>query len=142
MASNGAAPSTETANLQDNPLTPAAPERKKTRFAATEQAAKVKKATTVTAKQQEKVIAKPVAMTSDEKATAQTQAAPLGLNGDTTKKPKKPKKVKGQPKERLQDKPAETKPVAPPVDQTVNPALAPTAIPPATTPPPATPPQH
>jgi peptidyl-prolyl cis-trans isomerase SurA len=140
MASNGA----ETANLQDNPLTPAAPERKKTRFAATEKAAKEKKATTVTAKQQEKVIAKPVAMTADEKATAQTQAAPLGLNGDTTKKPKKPKKVKGQPKERLQDKPTAPKPVAPAPDPTVNPALAPTSIAPAAppaTPPPATPPQ-
>ena len=42
-------------------------------------------------------------MTADEKAAQQLQAAPLGLNGDTVKKKKK-EKVKGAPKERLQDK--------------------------------------
>lgn len=139
MASNGTSATPETANLQDNPLTPQAPEQKKTRFAATEKAVQQKKASTVTAKQQEKNLAKPVAMTTEEKAAAQTQAAPLGLAGDTTKKPKKPKRVKGQPKERLQDKPAEPKPVAPAVDQTVNPSLAPTAVSPDKTPATATP---
>jgi peptidyl-prolyl cis-trans isomerase SurA len=132
MASNGnAAP--ESANLQDNPLTPQAPAQKKTRFAATYKEAQAKKASTVTLKQQEKVIAKPVAMTTDEKAAAQTQAAPLGLAGDTTKKPKKVKRKKGQPKERLEGKPAAdaAKPAPPPPDQTVNPALAPTAVSPA-----------
>jgi peptidyl-prolyl cis-trans isomerase SurA len=104
---------------------------------------KEKKATTVTPKKAEKALAKPVPMTAEEKAAAQTQAAPLGLNGDTTKKPKKAKKVKGQPKERMQDKPAETKPVAPAPDPTVNPALAPTAIPASsTTPPAAAPPKN
>lgn len=132
MASNGAA--TESANLQDNALTPQAPVLKKTRFSAQAKAVKEKKANTVTAKQAEKVIAKPVAMTAEEKAAAQTQAAPLGLAGDTVKKPKKPKKVKGAPKKRLEDKPSEPKPVAPTVDQTANPALAPTAVAPAPTP--------
>jgi len=141
MASNGATASSETANLQDNPLTPQAPTRTKTRFSAQAKVMKEKKATTVTAKQTEKVIAKPVAMTADEKAAAQTQAAPLGLSGDTVKKPKKPKKVKGTPKKRLEDKASEPKPVAPAVDQTVSPSLAPTAVAPAATPPPATPPQ-
>lgn len=132
MASNGAA--NDTANLQDNALTPQAPVQKKTRFSAQQKAEKAKKANTVTAKQAEKVIAKPVAMTAEEKAAAQTQAAPLGLAGDTVKKPKKPKKVKGAPKTRLEDKPAAPKPVAPTVDQTANPALAPTAVAPAPTP--------
>ncbi len=115
--------------------------QKKTRFAAKAKEVKERKANTVTAKQAEKVIAKPVAMTAEEKAAAQTQAAPLGLSGDTKKKPKKPKKVKGAPKKRLEDKPSEPKPVAPTVDQTANPALAPTAVSPAPTPAPATPPQ-
>ncbi len=146
MASNGTTPpATETANLQDNPLTPAAPERTKTRFAAKQKEVQEKKALTVTAKQEEKIIAKPLAMTPEQKAAAQTQAAPLGLAGDTAKKPAKPKKQKGAPKERLEDKPKQDKPVPVTPDQTVNPALAPTSIPPAsappTTPPPATPPQ-
>lgn len=141
MASNGAGASPETANLQDNALTPQAPAQKKTRFAAKAKEMRAKKANTVTAKQAEKVIAKPVAMTTEEKAAAQTQAAPLGLAGDTTKKPKKPKRVKGAPKKRFEDKPSEPKPVAPQVDQTASPALAPTAVAPAPTPAPATPPQ-
>ena len=140
MASNGAA-SPESANLQDNALTPQAPVQKKTRFSAKAAEVKAKKANTVTSKQAEKVIAKPVAMTAEEKAAAQTQAAPLGLSGDTKKKPAKPKKVKGAPKKRLEAKPSEPKPVAPTVEQTANPALAPTAVSPAPTPAPTTPPQ-
>ena len=59
--------------------------------------------------------------------TEKTQAAPLGLNGDTAKKQKKPKRQKGDAKERLQEqpKPADTStPVAP----TVNPALGGSAV--------------
>jgi len=141
IASNGLeAPASETANLQDNPLTPTAPVKQKTRYSAAAKEVAQKKATTVTAKQEEKIIAKPEAMTADEKAAAAAQAAPLGLSGDTTKKPAKPKKVKGQPKERMEDKPKDQKAAPAPVDQTVNPALAPTGLPPASTPPPATPP--
>jgi peptidyl-prolyl cis-trans isomerase SurA len=143
MASNGA-PTPESANLQDNPLTPQAPVQKKTRFAATFKEVQAKKASTLTSKQQEKIIAKPVAMTADEKAAAKIQDAPLGLAGDTKKKQPKPKKVKGQPKERLQEKPADaTKPAPPTPAPTVNPALAPTAVSPAPAPAttPATPPQ-
>ena len=146
MASNGVAPAAPaSANLDDNPLTPRAPTQTKTRFASKEKevkAAKEAQAMLPTAKQKEKALAKPVAMTADEKAAAATQAAPLGLSGDTTKKPAKPKKVKGQPKQRLEDKPTDAKPAAAPApDPTVNPNLAPTtlppATPPATTPPPA-----
>jgi peptidyl-prolyl cis-trans isomerase SurA len=66
------------------------------------------------------------------------QAAPLGLNGDTTKKPKKPKHHKGDPKERLQDAPAKPVDTTAPVAPTVNPALA--APVPVTPPPAAAPP--
>ena len=140
MASNGAA-SPEGANLDDNPLTAQAPVLKKTRFSAKAAEVKAKKASTVTAKQAEKTIAKPVPMTAEEKAAAQTQAAPLGLAGDTKKKPAKPKKLKGTPKKRLEDKPADAKPAAPTVAPTANPALAPTAVSPTPTSAPATPPQ-
>src|SRR5271170_4413801 len=86
-----------------NPLVATAPVVGKTRLsdrakadAVTKKAAKVKKV-------KEKAAAAPAPATAEEKATQQTQAAPLGLNGDTAKKKKK-KKVKGAKKERLQDK--------------------------------------
>ena len=133
----------ETANLSDNPLTPVAPPRAKTRFASKSAEVKVDKAKAVSAKKQEKAAATPMAATTEEKTAAQTQAAPLGLNGDTSKKPAKPKKEKGAPKERLEDK-KKVEPAAPAViAPTANPALAPTdSTPPSTrpTPAPATPP--
>jgi peptidyl-prolyl cis-trans isomerase SurA len=113
----------------------------KTRFAArqTEQVAKVDEAKLN--KTEIKATDHPVAATPQEAADEKTQAAPLGLNGDTTKKPKKPKRQKGDPKNRLQEKP---KPAAPaPVAPTVNPALGAgsgaSPAPPATTPPATTP---
>ncbi len=125
----------ETANLSDNPLTPVAPVRAKTRFAAKEAEVKEKKAKTVSAKQVEKAAATPTPITAEEKATQQTQAAPLGVAGvDTSKKPKKAKRVKGAPKERLENKPATVAPVAAPtVAPTASPALAPTADTPPST---------
>ena len=141
----------ETANLNDNPLTPAAPVRTKTRFAAKEVEVKQKKAKVINAKQVEKAAATPTPITAEEKASQQTQAAPLGVAGvDTSKKPKKPKRAKGAPKERLEDKPAAAPVAAPTVAPTASPALAPTAdTPPSTkapgaaavTPPAAPPPQ-
>ncbi len=137
----------QVASSDADPLTPKAPVAKKTRYtdripseAATKQAAKA-------AKVKEKAAAAPPPVTTDEKATAQTQAAPLGLNGNTAKK-QKPAKVKGAPKERLQNKDTTPPPPPPPPAPTVNPALG--ATPPGTTPvtptpapatpPPATPP--
>ncbi|WP_158943103.1 peptidylprolyl isomerase [Granulicella sp. S190] len=86
-----------------NPLAAATPVAGKSRFSdraktynATKKAAKVKKV-------KEKAAAAPAPADSEEKATQQTQAAPLGLNGDTVKKKKK-KKLKGAKKERLQEK--------------------------------------
>jgi peptidyl-prolyl cis-trans isomerase SurA len=63
----------------------------------------------------EKVIATPAGPTAEEKALEQAQSAPLGLNGDTATK-KKPKKVKGAPKERIQEAPPT--PPAPKPDMT------------------------
>ena len=137
----------QVASSDADPLAPKAAVAKKTRYtdripseAATKQAAKA-------AKVKEKAAAAPPPITTDEKATAQTQAAPLGLNGDTAKK-QKPAKVKGAPKERLQNKDTTPPPPPPPPAPTVNPALG--ATPPGTTPvtptpapatpPPATPP--
>ncbi len=121
----------ETTTSDADPLAPKTTVAKKTRYtarieteAATKQAAKAAKA-------KEKAAITPPPVTADEKATAQTQAAPLGLNGDTAKK-KKPAKVKGAPKERLQDKDTTPPPPPPAPAPTVNPALG--ATPPGTTP--------
>ncbi len=96
----------EPANVED-PLAPAPPALKKTRYSARAPEVKLRKTQAKNAKLRDKVTATPVAADAAEKASLKTQAAPLGLNGDTTKKKKKRKK--GDPKERLQDKPAEPK---------------------------------
>ncbi len=133
---------TEISSTSDaDPLAPKAPVVKKARFSdrqkEIEAAKKAKKVSAI----KEKAAIAPVPMTADEKAAAATQAAPLGLNGDTAKKVKK-KRAKGVAKERLQKKakepappPAEPMPYrtpkpnpAPPAagDGTTNPAPAPT----------------
>jgi peptidyl-prolyl cis-trans isomerase SurA len=63
----------------------------------------------------------PAPASEQEKADTKAQTTPLGLNGDTATK-KKPVKVKGAPKERLQNKPTTEPPPPPPPDPTVNPA--------------------
>jgi peptidyl-prolyl cis-trans isomerase SurA len=137
ITTGSAAESTEPLAAQEEAPT------KKTRFATrqTEQTAKVDEAKLNKAMM--KATDHPVAPTKQEAADEKTQAAPLGLNGDTTKKPAKPKRKKGDPKNRLQEKP---KPAAPaPVAPTVNPALdagtGATPAPATTTPPPATTPK-
>ncbi len=91
-----------------NPLTPAAAPRAKTRYASREPEVKAHKAEVKTAKVDEKIRATPVAATTVEKQTKTTQAQALGLNGsDATRK--KAKRQKGDPKERLQEKPEEAK---------------------------------
>ncbi len=124
-----------------DPLAPQAPVVKKARFSDRQKEMEAaKKAKKVSATKEKAAIA-PVAMTADEKAAAATQAAPLGLNGDTAKKVKK-KRAKGVAKERLQKKAKEPPPPpvepmpyrtpkpnpAPPAagDPTTNPAPAPT----------------
>jgi len=118
--------------------------RVKTRFAAHESDAEIAEAKAKLAKAELKATARPIAATPQQSATEKVQAAPLGLNGDTTKKPKKPKHQKGEPKERLQDTPAKPADTTVPVAPTVNPALATGGT--TTTPPPAStttpPPSH
>jgi peptidyl-prolyl cis-trans isomerase SurA len=122
----GAAPGTAIAPLEgtnmvssstpdSDPLAPKVAAEKKTRFSDRAQAEKVVKAQAKATKAKEKALATPAAADAEEKATQQAQAAPLGLNGDTAKKKKK-EKVKGAPKERLQDKPPA--PAAPPPEET------------------------
>jgi peptidyl-prolyl cis-trans isomerase SurA len=128
------------ADTTDNPLQPAAPV-KKTRFAAR---AKLPKAPKPKGPQLDNF--SPAAPDAAEVADRQTQTAPLGLQGDTSKKSKKKKSdnaTTGQ-KQRMQDRPktvTEKAPVemtpaapaagapapatAPKPDQTTTPAPAP-----------------
>jgi peptidyl-prolyl cis-trans isomerase SurA len=145
-------------NTDPNPLEAHAAVEGKTRYSARAKQVRAEKKTANLKKAKEKVAAGPVAPSTDEKASEQTQAAPLGLNGDTSKKKKKQPKDKNAPKERLQNKaptpprppPDETPSKAPnratPLEGTVPPAskTTDTTVPPATAPgtPPSTPPQQ
>jgi peptidyl-prolyl cis-trans isomerase SurA len=154
----GSTQTISSSNTDPNPLEAHPVVEGKTRYsaraktmAATKKAAKIKKTN-------EKMAATPVSATVEEKAAEQTQAAPLGLNGDTSKKKKKEPKDKNAPKERLQNKaptpppppPDETPSKAPnratPLEGTIPPApkTPETTVPPATAPgePPTTPPQQ
>jgi peptidyl-prolyl cis-trans isomerase SurA len=146
--------SSSTSSLSDadaDPLAPKGPPAKKTRFSDRAPEVKIRKEKAKTAKVQEKAIATPVAATPTEKATQQTQAAPLGLNGDTAKK-KKQKRKKGEAKERLQPKPKDPNapqpdatgtyptPYHPPAKTPVTPPADGTTLPPATAPAPGAPP--
>jgi len=91
-----------------DPFGPKTAEQKKTRFSARAKEQKVAKESVKIAKAKEKAAALPPPVTTEEKLAQQTQAAPLGLSGDTAKKVKK-RKVKGAAKERLQQKAPEPK---------------------------------
>ncbi len=93
---------------EDNPLTPATAPHAKTRYASREPEVKAHKAEVKQAKVAETARATPVAATSEEKQTKTTQAQALGLNGSDAKK-QKAKRKKGDPKDRLQEKPVEAK---------------------------------
>lgn len=98
-------------------LAPAEPERKKTRFSARAATEAKTKAAAKVAKVKEKAAITPAPLTAEEKATQAAQSAPLGLSGDTASKKKKAK-VKGAPKERIQQKapaPPAPKPDATPI---------------------------
>jgi peptidyl-prolyl cis-trans isomerase SurA len=92
-------------SVDADPLAPKVADQKKTRFSDRAKTEKVVKAKAQATKAKEKALATSAPASADEKATQKAQAAPLGLNGDTAKKKKKVK-VKGAPKERLQNKPA------------------------------------
>jgi peptidyl-prolyl cis-trans isomerase SurA len=156
---SGASSSSDTG---PNPLDAKAPPAGKTRYSARAKQVNANKKATKIKKANEKTVAGPVAATPEEKAAEQTQAAPLGLNGDTSKKKKKKQpKDKNAPKERLQNKaptppapkPEETPSKAPdrgtPQEGTLPPSSKTPDTPPPTTPqgtapmpPPATPPQQ
>ncbi len=136
--------SSSTAALSDPDADALAPKTgpvKKTRYSDRAPEVKVRKEQAKVAKVQEKAIATPVAMTPAELAAKKTQAAPLGLNGDTASK-KKHKRKKGEAKERLQPKPADPNAPKPNPDGTYptpyKPGTSTTApAPAATTPPPS-----
>jgi peptidyl-prolyl cis-trans isomerase SurA len=134
MAAPAEATTISTGTGVDNGADPLAPQegpRKKTRYTARQADVQLAKANDRAVKASQHQQARAVAPTSEEKANESTQAAPLGLNGDTAKK-KKPVHKKGDPKARLQDKPKpvdNTAPIAP----TVNPTLGGSAVQPAAT---------
>jgi peptidyl-prolyl cis-trans isomerase SurA len=105
---------------------------RKTRFTDREKETEANRAEQKVSKAEVKVSKRPTPATSTETADEKVRAAPLGLNGNTgpAKKKKQPKTkhVKGEQKERLQEKP---KPVdtTPPIAPTANPALGGTPAP-------------
>jgi peptidyl-prolyl cis-trans isomerase SurA len=154
---DGSAQVSSSSNTDPNPLEAHTSVEGKTRYSARAKQVSAEKKTAKLKKVNEKVAAGPVAASPDEKAAEQTQAAPLGLNGDTSKKKKKQPKDKNAPKERLQNK-APTPPPPPPdetpskvpnratpLEGTIPPApkTPDTTVPSATAPgtPPTTPPQ-
>jgi peptidyl-prolyl cis-trans isomerase SurA len=151
----GSGQASSSANMDPNPLEAHAPVEGKTRYSARAKQVSAEKQAAKLKKVHEKKIATPAAPTAEETAAEKTQAAPLGLNGDTSKKQKQPKD-KNAPKERLQNKPPTPAPPPPdetpskapnratPLEGTLPPASKPqdTTVPPATEPPPATPPQQ
>jgi peptidyl-prolyl cis-trans isomerase SurA len=102
-----------TSDTGPNPLAATTAVHGKTRYSDRAKVDAEKKAVKVK-KNKEKVAAASAPMTAEEKAAQQTQAAPLGLNGDTAKKKKKVK-TKGAKKERLQNKPP-APPAEPPTE--------------------------
>jgi peptidyl-prolyl cis-trans isomerase SurA len=122
--------STGTGVDAENDLAAKSGPQHKTRFADRETQTELDDAKTKLAKAEEKATIRPVAATPTQSASEKVQSAPLGLNGDTTKKAKKPKRQKGEAKQRLQE---QEKPVdkPTPVAPTVNPDLAKPAVTPA-----------
>jgi peptidyl-prolyl cis-trans isomerase SurA len=113
---DGNAQASSSSNTDPNPLEAHAAVEGKTRYSARAKQVNAEKKTVKLKKVNEKKAATPAAASAEEKAAEQTQAAPLGLNGDTSKKKKKQPKDKNAPKERLQNK-APT-PAPPPPDET------------------------
>jgi peptidyl-prolyl cis-trans isomerase SurA len=150
---DGSGQVSSSSNTGPNPLEAHAVVEGKTRYSARAKQVSAEKKTAKLKKVNEKVAAGPVAASAEDKAAEQTQAAPLGLNGDTSKKKKKQPKDKNAPKERLQNKaptpppppPDETPSKAPyratPLEGTVppTPKTPDTTVPPGTSP--TTPPQ-
>jgi peptidyl-prolyl cis-trans isomerase SurA len=104
-----------TASSDPDPLAAKTVVTGKTRYSERQKTEAETKAAAKSTKAKEKARETPAPASAEEKASDAVQAAPLGLNGDTAKK-KKPAKVPGAPKERLQDQPKA--PPAPPQEPT------------------------
>ncbi|HEY0786644.1 MAG TPA: peptidylprolyl isomerase, partial [Acidobacteriaceae bacterium] len=129
--------SSSTSALNDadaDPLAPKTGPLKKTRYSDRAPEVKLRHEKAKVAKVEEKKIATPAPMTTTELAAKQTQAAPLGLNGDTASKKKKRHK-KGEAKERLQPKPKDPNAPKPDATGAYPSPYKPAAKPAATTPP-------
>jgi peptidyl-prolyl cis-trans isomerase SurA len=139
------------ASTDVDPLAPAAPLARKTRFSDRAAEESARKAQEKAAKVKQKQLEVPVQQTAVEHTTSDVQNSALGLAGDTATKKKK-KKDKSAPKERLQSAPPAApapKPDATPIpSRTVRqngepagtaPASDRTTLPPATTPAPGAP---
>jgi peptidyl-prolyl cis-trans isomerase SurA len=138
-------PSVETASASSDPdpLGPKAAATGKTRFADRAPIEAKAKAAAKVAKVKQKIAATPAPQTAEYKIAQQSQSSALGLGGDTATK-KKTKKVKGTPKERIQEKPPAPpapKPEATPIppksvrdngEPVVTPPPDPSALPPVT----------
>ncbi len=105
---------------------------KKTRFSDLEAQAEEKTAKERLTKAEAKAETRPLPTTPTESADEKVRAQPLGLNGDTVAKKKKPKHQKGEVKERFEEKPKEPAETPNTVAPTVNPNLA-TPVPPPPT---------
>lgn len=92
------------ASADVDPLAPAAPLAKKTRFSDRAAEESARKAQDKAAKVKQKQLSVPVQQTAVEHTTSDVQNSALGLQGDTATKKKK-KKDKNAPKERLQAQP-------------------------------------
>jgi len=100
-----------------DPLAPQNTSHGKTRYSDRAPVEARIKATAKVARVEQKAAAAPPPLTAEQKATQQIQGAPLDLGGDTATKKKK-KKVKGAPKERIQEQaptPPAPKPDATPI---------------------------
>jgi len=129
------------AEADNDPLAPQVGPTHKTRLTDRQKEEDTHRLQAKVTKDDVKASLRPVAPDAQATASEKEQAAPLGLAGDTTKKTK-PKHVKGEPKERLQNTPAKPADTTQPVAPTVNPALAPALPPPSAdgkTPPTSTP---
>jgi peptidyl-prolyl cis-trans isomerase SurA len=107
---------------------------KKQRFSDLEAQAEERSAKEHLTKAEAKAETRPLPTTPAENADEKLRAQPLGLNGDTVAKQKKPKRQKGEAKERMTEKPAQPKETPNTVAPTVNPNLATPVPPPPSTP--------
>ncbi len=115
-----------------NPLDTQAEEPEhKTRFASRQSDSEEKRAEKNLSKAEVKSTKRPPKPTPAQSTEEKVASAPLGLSdaaAGKTPKPKKPRRDKGQPKERLQEKPKPAEPTNSGVSPTVNPALGASAV--------------